>query len=574
MVNRQHHRGPDGSGIHLSPQGFAGLGHNRLAILDLTEAGRQPMHSVDHRYTLVFNGEIYNYLELRAELGSYPFRSNTDSEVVLAAFERWGPGCLHRLIGMFAFLLWDEREQRLLAIRDRFGVKPLYYGTTPEGALAVASEIKALWSAGVPAEPDERSWATYLACGLQDHQARTFWRGISALPAGHILAWTPEAVRIDRWYDLESRVEGFEDQRPDAEVEAEYAALLTDSVRLRFRSDVPVGVAISGGLDSSVLLGAVREAQRSLESVRALTFVSGDAAYDELPWVRRALARTGQPLTVCELRAWDVPELAASVQASQDEPFGGLPTLAYARLFEEARRLGVIVVLDGQGMDEQWAGYDYYRARSEPHRTPVVQGVGESPVRPACLVPEFRALAEPLAPTSTPVDSLRALQFRDIRQAKLPRGLRFNDRASMRASVELREPFLDHRLVELALRQPDHRKIRGATQKYSLRSIARRLIPQGIVEAPKRPVQTPQREWLRGPLRKWATAQIETTLRAAGGTWLEPKAVREAWQIFVSGQGDSSYFAWQWVSLALMGLQPTKARAPQLTPLGAVEVVG
>jgi asparagine synthase (glutamine-hydrolysing) len=562
MMHRQHHRGPDGRGLYVSPSGLAALGHTRLSIIDLSEAGRQPMASADGRFQLAFNGEIYNYLELRRELAGYPFRTRTDSEVVLAAYERWGPACLDRFLGMFAILLWDERESKLFAARDRFGVKPLVYGTTPTGALAFASEIKALWAAGVPAVPDDETWASYLTYGLHDHGVRTFWRGISSVPAGHALTWTPRGMTIQCWYDLATALDTPADPRSDAEVEGAYIDLLTESIRLRFRSDVPIGIAVSGGLDSGVLLGAIRAAQAATAEVRAFTFVTGDPAYDELPWVRAAVEHTAHPLTVCELRAEDVPALAESVQVAQDEPFGGLPTLAYARVFEAARRLGVKVMLDGQGMDEQWAGYDYYAAAGDAQAAPVVQGTRESPVRPACLVPEFRASATPLRVAVAGSDALRRLQYRDIHHTKIPRALRFNDRVSMRASVELREPFLDHRLVELALRQPASRKIRDGVSKYALRAIARRLMPAGLVSAPKRPVQTPQREWLRGPLREWADAQIRSALAHVGDRWLESAPVMRAWDEFCTGRGDSSFFVWQWISLGMV----SSARAVEPRP--------
>ncbi|MGH7412046.1 MAG: asparagine synthase (glutamine-hydrolyzing), partial [Candidatus Methylomirabilis sp.] len=454
MVASQRHRGPDAEGLYEDPAGLAGLGHNRLSIIDLSPAGRQPMASEDGRYWMVLNGEVYNYRELRAELGDYPFRSKTDTEVILAAYGRWGEACLDRFLGMFAFLIWDEKEGHLFAARDRFGVKPLYYHRRPDGTLLVSSEIKALHAAGVPAQPDPVAWSTYLTHGLCDHSERTFWEGIRSLPPGHALTWKDGQTRTRCWYGLSDRVGPELDGRPEESVKEEYLALLKESVGLRFRSDVPVGINLSGGLDSSTLLGLVQSIQGAESDVKAFTFVTGDPAYDELPWVEQMLRRTCHQSIVCRLAPEDVPGLAESVQAHQDEPFGGLPTLAYARLFERAREENVIVLLDGQGMDEQWAGYDYYRSAVNGGEAGVVQGTTESPVRAECLTPEFRMKAEPFVAGHPFPDPLRNLQYRDVRFTKIPRALRFNDRASMRSSTELREPFLDHRLVELAFRQP------------------------------------------------------------------------------------------------------------------------
>jgi asparagine synthase (glutamine-hydrolysing) len=513
------------------------------------------MSNHDGRLWISFNGEVYNYLELRQELQEYPFRSKTDTEVVLAAYERWGEQCLDKLIGMFSFLIWDMKAQSLLAVRDRFGVKPLHCYLRPDYTLFLSSEIKALQAAGAPRELDPVSWSSYLAYGLQDRPGGTFWSGVTAVPPGHFLQWDDRGIKLVRWYDVADRIGPGWDDRPIQETQDEYQALLEDSIRLRFRSDVPVGLNLSGGLDSSVLVGAVGRVRGQDSPVKSFTFVTGDSRYDELPWVQEMLEHTQFPLVKCPLFSHEVPDLARSVQRHQDEPFGGLPTLAYARLFEYARRENVTVLLDGQGMDEQWAGYDYYQKALNGDRTehiPLVQGATDRALRPDCLQPDFCATAqlpENLRPFS---DRLRNLQYRDIVQTKMPRALRYNDRVSMRSSTELREPFLDHRLFELALRQSTSRKIRNGTSKWLLRQIASKRLPGRLVEAPKRPVQTPQREWLRGPLRSWANDCIETAIHSYGGSWLEPASVRRAWKMYCDGISDNSFFVWQWIGLGMI----------------------
>ena len=383
MVACQRHRGPDGHATFVDASDQVKLGHDRLSILDLSSAGAQPMTSADGRFVIVFNGEIYNYIELRAELADYPFRTGTDTEVIIAAFEAWGEECLDRFLGMFALMIWDTRQRCLFAARDRFGVKPLYFSRRPDGGVAVSSEIRGFRAANVGIQPDPTAWATYLARGFQEFPGSTFWLGVESLPPGHKLRWRPGAtVTISRWYDLASAA-GLEfDERSDSRVEEEYLELLTDSVRLRFRSDVPVGINLSGGIDSSVLLGLVHAIQGPDSDVSVFTFSTNDSSYDELPWVRRMLERTQHRLVNCVLTAEQVPQLAISVQDHQDEPFGGIPTLAYARVFEEAHVRGVKVLLDGQGMDEQWAGYDYYRLGNQSANAPIVQGTVTSPVRP------------------------------------------------------------------------------------------------------------------------------------------------------------------------------------------------
>jgi asparagine synthase (glutamine-hydrolysing) len=560
MVASLAHRGPDDTGLFISPGGLAGLGHDRLSIIDLSAAGHQPMTDKSGRRWIVFNGEIYNYLELRAELKGYPFVSQSDTEVLLAAYDRWGEDCLEHLLGMFAFILWDEGEHKLFAARDRFGIKPLYYHQAEDGTIFMASEIKGLHAAGVARQPDETAWAAYLSTGLYDHSTRTFWEGVTSLRPGHCLTWQAGKVSTRRWYDLAEKVTET-DSRPLETVMEEYLDLLKQSITFRFRSDVPIGINLSGGLDSSILLGLVGAIQGPESDVKAFTFVTGDAAYDELPWVQGMLAQTHHPSVVCLLKAEEVPDLAQSVQMHEDEPFAGLPTLAYARLFERARAEGVIVLLDGNGMDEQWAGYDYYLAALQGKKAGLVQGTREPTVIEETLLPEFRRKAEVFAVPESSPDPVRNLQIRDLVYTKIPRATRFNDRISMRCSTELREPFLDHRLVELALRQPVDRKIQGDTRKWMLRQIAQKLLPAGIVEAPKRPLQTPQREWLRGPLAVWAESCIENALGTFGGTWLKPERVRTQWRAYKAGQGDNSFYVWQWISLSLLAEKMNAGKA-------------
>lgn len=557
MTDALAHRGPDDAGWYVDPAGRARLGHRRLSILDLSSAGHQPMSSVDGRFTIVFNGELYNFRELRRQMPDHVFRSDTDTEVVLAAWIRWGERCLDRFLGMFAFAIWDEHAGEAVLVRDRLGVKPLYVWGGADGSLIAASEIDALHAAGVRRRPDRIAWADYLASGRADWSDRTFWEDVRPQAPGTLLRWRDGKSSSRCWYDLTSAVGDVDDDRSDDEVADEWLALAVESIGLRFRSDVPVGINVSGGLDSSFLLAAVREAQGEDSQVAAYTFVTGDERYDELPWVEELLRRTHHRSVVAPLTADEVPGLAAEVACSQGEPYGGLPTLAYARLFEVARQHGTIVLLDGQGLDEQWAGYDYYRMHGDPSIAPVVQGGSDSATRGDLLLVDAAEMSLPSV-LSRGADPVRALQLRDLTLTKLPRALRFNDRVSMRVGCELREPFLDHRLIELALRQPSSRKINSTTGKVFLRQMLAERLPGAAVEAPKRPLQTPQREWLRGPLAGWADNMINAGLAGLGEGLLDPDGVRTAWRWFRSGHGDNSFYIWQWVSLGLFSMMRTQ----------------
>lgn len=359
MVEAQHHRGPDARGYFVE-ENVAGLGHNRLSIIDLSEAGNQPMHSADGQLVMVFNGEVYNYLELKAQLEHrYVFRTQTDSEVVLAAYQEWGAACLDKFIGMFSFAIWHRKEKKLFAARDRFGVKPFHYSVNT-GRFYFASEIKALWAAGLPKRPNEPVWASYLTYGTYGMPNETFWVGVHQLPGGHFLEWKGDKITTVRWYDFENRLPSLP-ELSEQDAADQWLALARESIRLRFRADVPVGFNLSGGLDSSLLLGLVHQAYANNSGIKAFHFYTGDERYDELPWVRDMIAQTSFPLQTVRLEVEQVPQLAQQVAIHQDEPYGGIPTLAYSLIFQEARKKGTLVLLDGQGVDEALAGYDYYR---------------------------------------------------------------------------------------------------------------------------------------------------------------------------------------------------------------------
>lgn len=540
MLEVQHHRGPDARGMaDLGEQGI--LGHNRLRILDMAAEANQPFHSRDGRFTLVFNGEIYNYLEIRTVLsGKYVFHTQSDTEVLLCAYQEWGSACLERLIGMFAFAIWDYTIQRLFAARDRFGVKPFYYSVR-DHQFYFASEIKALWSAGIPKQPNRKVWAGYLTFGTYGMPQETFWEGISQLPGGHYLEYVGGRYNVGSWYDFVKQVEK-QPRLDEQEAIATWTKLAMDSICLRFRADVPVGFNLSGGLDSSLLLGMIHQQYPGNADIEAFTFYTGDERYDELYWVEKMIESTQFPLNKVRLTAEEVPYLAAELSWFEDEPYGGIPTIAYSKLFQRAREKGIRVLLDGQGMDEAWAGYDYYQENTEH----LVQGTSDSPVRPDCLEPSFKNRAQkPVFPT--PFDNkLQNMQYRDLFYTKIPRALRFNDRISMMHCVELREPFLDHRLVELAFSLPVAYKINYGQGKWLLRQIASGWLPEGFALAPKRPVQTPQREWLAGALNSWVQSGIN---QLSTHPWFQYREVRNTWSEYRKGNIGNSFFLWQWISV-------------------------
>jgi asparagine synthase (glutamine-hydrolysing) len=582
MVAVQRHRGPDGSGIALLADGAVGLGHNRLSIVDLSDTGRQPMTDADGHRTIVYNGEIYNHVELREELAGYPFRGRSDTEVILAAYARWGEACVERFVGMFAFALWDDARRVLFCARDRLGVKPFHYARHG-GRFLFASEIKALLAAGVSREPDLDSWARYLVHGEYEAGDRTFFCGIASLPAGHVMLVRPDGTGEQRryWSLPERTAEPLELSEDEAAERVD--ALLTNAVRLRLRADVPVGVNLSGGIDSAALMCAADRLLPDGGAIQTFTGGFGDPRYDEDDFSAMVPRQARWQRHRVTLTVEEVPALAEAALRAQEAPYGGLATLLYHRVHAAAQARDVKVLMEGQGGDELFAGYAHLRphryldilaqsGRSalrralrherEPARmleamrairagTTAAYTDGTAHLRPDCVAGEMRRCAETRPAWPAPYrERLANAQYRDLCHAKLPRVLRMVDRLSMAHGCELRAPFLDHRLVELAFRLPGAVKIGDGLGKQVLRRVLARRVPALLAHAPKRAVVTPQREWLAGPLAGFVEAIIHSRSFRERGLF-DARAVAAAWAEFRRGGSENSFHVWQWVNTEL-----------------------
>jgi asparagine synthase (glutamine-hydrolysing) len=541
MLEIQKHRGPDFMDFYCEENKIA-LGHNRLSIIDLSSDANQPFTSCCGNYIIVFNGEIYNYIELRMELQSkYPFRTQSDTEVLLNAYKEWGESCLEKFNGMFSFAIWNKKEQLLFAARDRFGVKPLYYFIDSD-TFSFASEINPIHEIGIAKKPNDRVWLNFFSEGSYGLPNETFWQNIHQLPGGHFLTFKNNSLQIKKWYFFEERISKLQSQFKDNEEEY-ITNLLLKAINLRFRADVPVGFNLSGGLDSSTLLALIDQQDIDKNAVEAFTFITNDVRYDELPWVKSMLQNRPFHLNVCPLASNEVPELSMKIVQHQSEPYGGVPTIAYSKIFEAASEKGVKVLLDGQGSDETWAGYDYYTNNSQN----IIQGVTKTPFRTNVLNADFvKSYTKTVYPKPFD-DDLLNLQYRDLFYTKIPRALRFNDRVSMLYGTELRAPFLDYELVEYVFSRPTSFKLKDGFQKWMLRKIAEKFLQKDLVLAPKRPLQTPQREWLSEDLKDWVKAEVAFLYQ---NDWFDKSALASELDLFFKGDNHSSFHIWQWINAA------------------------
>ncbi len=566
-----HHRGPDAQASLWREDHRLHLAHARLKIIDTTDGANQPFVSPCGRWAIAYNGEIYNFRELREEIADrWPWRTHGDTEVLMAAWSLWGEGCLSRFVGMFAFAIHDATEHTLTLVRDRFGIKPLYHVTI--GTRRVfASEIPPLLRFR-SAVADESTIRTYLELGLYDHGTHTFFKDVRSLEPGTL-------TRIDlrsgdetsrRWYSLAENVPDLSDASEE-ELTGRAEALVLQAVSSHLVADVEVGLNVSGGVDSSML---TRAAIAQLGS--AHLFTQDYQGYSEAPWVREIAG--GGALHICELSFEDIDSLLLPTCAIQAEPFGGVTVCGYDALYAEACAQGVTVLLDGNGVDEAFLGYDRYhqawvwaacddgdRARratayrsfwGRPPAAPIAAGgVAIDGSRATCaeaISPRLLTSSAPLPLVTVdafecPVKNLAAA---DLLYGKIPRGLRFNDRMSMARSRELRVPFLDHRLVEFAYGVPTEYLLNERGSKALFRKVAARHMPETVAFSAKRSVQSPQREWIANEWRGRVDAILHSPSFADRG-WVDPAAALLAWERYLGGARDNSFPIWQWLNLEL-----------------------
>ncbi len=541
MTDALSHRGPDGAGYWRDPGGDVLLGHRRLSILDLSDAASQPMH-FRNRYTIIHNGEIYNYKELREELGKkgYSFKTQSDTEVILAAYDHWEDECVDHFNGMFAFAIWDEELKELFAARDRFGEKPFYYYFDGQHFI-FASEMKAIWAAGIEKQANLRLLFNFLTIGYVDNPERpeeTFYSNISKLPPASILYYNPASkeLSVEKYWDLD--IAAVNKKITDADAIEKFNFLFTESVRKRLWSDVSIGTSLSGGLDSSSVAAIASGLGAGHFQPQAFTAVFPGFDKDESAFSKEVADTFHLEQITTAVTADDLLKNWDKLCYHQEEPFGSASVFPQFKVYELSKQNHTKILLDGQGADEILAGYSkYYKwywqelfvkrklVRSGEIKAAKKIGVQESFTAKnimAALFPDFASvilerqyLLKALRQEDLNRDFIRlqskeayystpshfnlngALYFNTCIHG-LEELLRYADRNAMAHGCEVRLPFLDHELVEFVFSLPSRFKIRQGWTKWLLRTSMNEKLPASIAwRKDKVGFEPPQQQWMQ-----------------------------------------------------------------------------
>ena len=610
MMDAIAHRGPDGEGFWINSSGIAGLGHRRLSIIDLSSVAAQPMHltpalsingeGVNNRYSIVHNGEIYNYIELKEELQKrgYAFQSQSDTEVILAAYDCWNDECVDHFDGMFAFVIWDEKEKELFAARDRFGEKPFFY-YFDDKQFVFASEMKALWAGGIERKPNLKMLFNFVTIGYVDNPNKpdeTFFENISKLPAASFLKY--QAARheliIEKYWDIDLDQEN--KKISDEEAVEQFKQLFYISVRRRLRSDVSVGTSLSGGLDSSSVVAAIKSVTKAspIGGARlsegqglagAFTAVFPNFEKDESAFAKQVANKFSLQQFTAAVSANDLVNDLEKFLHHQEEPFGSASAFIQYKVFELAKQHNVKVLLDGQGADEILAGYHkYYKwywqelfhkrklLRSGELQAAKKNGVKDNfglkniiaslfpdfasvilerqyllnALRQEDLTKDFVKLQSKEAYYATPTHfNLNGVLYFNTCLHGLEELLRYADRNSMAHGREIRLPFLNHELVEFIFSLPSHFKIRHGWTKWVLRKSMKAELPEEVIwRKEKVGFEPPQESWMQD--KKIQDVIISAKKKLVSEKILKPEVVNK--KVHPLAAYDADNYDWRYLA--------------------------
>ncbi len=562
------HRGPDVQKTISLENKTIFLAHTRLKIIDISDNANQPFFSPCGRWVLIYNGEIYNFKEIKFEIGDrWVWKTKSDTEVLLAAWTIWGKACLNKLIGMFAFIILDNKSKKFILVRDRFGIKPLYQYLT-KNLMAFSSEIPPLLRFQKQISANKNTIRSYLEYGNYDYSEKTFFKGIDTVLPGTVneINLYNNRKKSQKWYDITHKLKI--NNMPEDEIIFQTENLISQAISSNLISDVNLGLNVSGGVDSSMLV-----CKTINELGHADLFTQDYPEYSELPWVQE-ISRGGT-LNVEELTFEKINNFLNDTVNSQAEPFGGVFVCGYNSIYKAASQKNIKVLLDGNGVDEAFLGYEKYHQlyvdlSKESKNFKKIQkdfldfwGYEPKPFKKLSSIDGSNGL-QPTAihddliknsSISSPIleninDPVKQLAVEDLLFYKIPRGLRFNDRVSMFHSCELRVPFLDHRLVEFALNIPTDFLLNNFGSKVIFRKVLSNFTSNNIAFAKKRSIQSPQREWLSNEWKEMVLDILVSESFADRG-WVKPEIAKAIYSDYLGGNMKNSFFIWQWINLEL-----------------------
>ena len=577
------HRGPDNSSHHfLEPALFI---HNRLTVIDLNTRANQPFFSNDKKKVIVFNGEIYNYLELKKILEEhFQFKTTSDTEVLLAAYEHWGENFLNKLEGMFALAIFDYKKDKAFFARDRFGQKPLFFWKN-EGKLYFSSEIKGIIAAGYKAEANYKTWFDYLYFGATDHTSETFFKNISQLLPGESASFNiKEGLTIKKWYDFNEVIKRKKNFFP-GDIKKNIASKTLNSVKINSRADVPISIALSGGLDSSLLMSICYNKRFLNKKPKCFSF-QFDKDYSEKEFIDASTDFYGFKSNYVNFSKFDLKESIIPFMWHLESPSGGLANLAIGKLCHEIKKNNIKVVLDGTGPDECFGGYELHHlqylynlrrkkdkkfnnslnlflknwgisreetlnklGKFDENFTKTVDGYKftNTSILTEKFLDDNKTRVKDYKLDNNTIEVKNSLS-EYIQKTKIPRNCRMLDRVSMAFGIELRFPFLEHAFLEYGLSLDPKSYFLLGRSKSILRETFKKIIAPKTRKQKKMTIQTPQNLWLKiEPMKSFIIEIINSESFAKRGIFNQKKVINE-YEKYVNGNSKTSFYIWQIIS--------------------------
>jgi len=541
LVKNINHRGPDDSGIFINQKGNVALGNTRLAIQDTSDNGGQPFISFCKRYVIIFNGEIYNFKEIKKTLNQYKFKSNSDTEVLLNYYIAKGENCLEDLKGFFSFAIWDHKDNKLFCARDKFGIKPFYY-FLKNNIFSFCSEIKPLLKLQTRSSPNINSINSYLTSEYYENIETTFFNDILKLKPGNKLIFQNGKITQKPFWNFYKKYESIKLPAKFKDRQDYFYNQIDKAVKYSLISDTKIAVAASGGLDSSILYHHIKNNDAKISTL--ISFKFNNQKYSEEKYVKKISKKLNFNISYSNIsKDYFFKNIKKSILL-HEEPFSGLPLIAYQKCFEDLKNHKV--VLDGSGIDEAHGGYSKYYQNNKICFHNTQDGTSLGDIISNNLKIKSQNYNHQLKCNFK--NKLKTEMFLDLFYIKIPRSLRFRDKISMANSIELRPSFLDENLICSLMKLDNSWHFNNNFGKWFLRKNYEKIIGKSIVYRNKQQIQTPQREWLRENYDSYFHSKIQKS-KLWETNWIDKKKFFNLNNLFLKKKFNNSFFLWKFINL-------------------------